>query len=131
MCRNCSECQNKNKKQLMYITYSELVVFMYWTGKSMNNLLSYRGLVDARISPSEKDLPVLEVMLKYSSLSVLRRSVFVVFTKLLDSFPKWKRPSEKFGISWLEYSLAMSENTFMYYVIMFLAFFSLIIQQIV
>ena len=28
-------------------------------GNSMNNLLSYCGLVDARISASEKDLPVL------------------------------------------------------------------------
>ena len=37
---------------------SELVVFMYWTGNSMDNLLSY-GLVDARLSASEKDLPVL------------------------------------------------------------------------
>ena len=35
-----------------------LVVFMSWTGNSMNNLLSYCGLVDARISASEKDLPV-------------------------------------------------------------------------
>jgi hypothetical protein len=26
---NCFECQNKNKKQLMYTTCSELVVFMY------------------------------------------------------------------------------------------------------
>ena len=26
---NCSECQNKNKKQFMYTTCSELVVFMY------------------------------------------------------------------------------------------------------
>ena len=43
----------------MYTTCSELVVFMYYlTGKSMNNLLSYCGLVDARISASEKDLPV-------------------------------------------------------------------------
>ena len=33
---------------------------MYWTGKSMNNLLSYCGLADARISVSEKDLPVVE-----------------------------------------------------------------------
>ena len=53
---NCSECQNK--KQFVYTTCSELVVFMYWTGKSMNNCLSYCGLVDARISASEKDLPV-------------------------------------------------------------------------
>ena len=42
----------------MYTTYSELAVFMYWTVKSMNNFLSYCGLVDARISASEKDLPV-------------------------------------------------------------------------
>ena len=55
---NCSEFQNKNKKQFVYTTSSELVVFMYWPGESMNNLLSYFGLVDARISTSEKDLPV-------------------------------------------------------------------------
>ena len=36
----------------------ELVVFMYRTGKSMNNVLSYCGLVDARKSAFEKDLPV-------------------------------------------------------------------------
>ena len=55
---NCSECQNKNKKQIVYTTCSELAIFMYWTFNSMNNLLSYCGLVDARISASEKDLPV-------------------------------------------------------------------------
>ena len=54
----CFECQNKNKKQFMYTTCSELVVFMYRTGKSMSNLLSYCGLVDARISASKKYLPV-------------------------------------------------------------------------
>ena len=54
---NCSECQNKNKKQFVYTTCSELGIFMYWTRNSMNNLLSYYGLVDARISPSDKDLP--------------------------------------------------------------------------
>ena len=42
----------------MYTTCSDLVVFMYRTGKSMNNLLSYCGLVDSRISTSDKDLPV-------------------------------------------------------------------------
>ena len=39
-------------------TRSELVVFIYRNGKSMNNLLSYCGLVDARIRASNKDLPV-------------------------------------------------------------------------
>ena len=42
----------------MYTPFSELVVFMYRTSKSMNNLLSYCGLVVARISAYEKDLPV-------------------------------------------------------------------------
>ena len=55
---NSSECQKKH--QFMYTTCSELVVFMYWTDKSMNNTLSYCGLVDARIDASDKDLPVKE-----------------------------------------------------------------------
>ena len=42
----------------MFSPCSELVVFLYWTGKSMNNLLSYCGLVDVRINASDKDLPV-------------------------------------------------------------------------
>ena len=55
---NCSECQNK--KQFVYTTCSELETFMYWSHNSMNNLLSYCGWVDTRISASEKDLPVLD-----------------------------------------------------------------------
>ena len=35
-----------------------LGIFMYWIGDSMNNLLSYCGLVELRIRASEKDLPV-------------------------------------------------------------------------
>ena len=42
----------------MYTTCSELVIFMYRTRNSMNNLLSYCGLVDESIGASE-DLPVL------------------------------------------------------------------------
>ena len=49
---NCFECQNKHTKTIY-------VHNMYWTGKSMNNLLSYFGLVDVRINASDKDLPVL------------------------------------------------------------------------
>ena len=45
--------------QNMFSPCSELVVFMYLTGKSMNILLSYCGLVDVRINASDKDLPVL------------------------------------------------------------------------
>ena len=54
----CSECQNKNKRQFVYTTCSDLVVFMYWTGKSMNNILPYCWLIETRIRASYKDLPV-------------------------------------------------------------------------
>ena len=44
-------------------TWAEYVLPMFCScsfhGNSMNNLLSYCGLVDAGISASEKDLPVL------------------------------------------------------------------------
>ena len=42
----------------MYTTCSELVGFIYWTGKSMNNLMSFCGLLDVRINASDIDLPV-------------------------------------------------------------------------
>ena len=52
----------------MYTTCSELVVFMYSIGRSMNNLLSYCGLVDVRINPSDKDLPVQLITMDVSAL---------------------------------------------------------------
>ena len=51
--------ENSKPEHVVYINCSDLEIFMYWTRNSMNNLLSYHGLVDARISASEKDLPVL------------------------------------------------------------------------
>ena len=45
--------------QFMHTRCSELVIFMYWTCDSMNNLLSYCVLVDARIRACDKDLPAL------------------------------------------------------------------------
>ena len=42
----------------MFSTCFELGIFMYWTCNSMNNLLSYCGLVDTRKSASKKDLPL-------------------------------------------------------------------------
>ena len=39
----------------------ELVVFLYWTRNSLNNLLSYFGLTDARMSASDKEQPVIIV----------------------------------------------------------------------
>ena len=43
----------------MYTTCSELGIFMYLTGDSMDNLLSYCGLVDAKIRASDNYLPVM------------------------------------------------------------------------
>ena len=42
----------------MFSTCCEVEIFMYWTRDSMNNLLSYCGLVDTKIRASDKDLPV-------------------------------------------------------------------------
>ena len=38
----------------MFSTCSELGIFMYWTGNSLDNLLLYCGLVDARIRIPKK-----------------------------------------------------------------------------
>jgi hypothetical protein len=56
--KNCFLLMFWHSEQFMYTTCSELGIFMYWTCNSMSNLLSYYGLFDARISASEKDLPV-------------------------------------------------------------------------
>ena len=42
----------------MFWRCSKLAIFMYWTHNSMNNLLSYYGLVDEKIRASDKDLPL-------------------------------------------------------------------------
>ena len=100
---------------------------MYWTHNSMNNLLSYYGLVNARIGASEKDLSVavlviLVIKLKgclsetpFSTLlgwKTLHPQTFQLqlLTFLLNSFHFWlfkKGPEkcciENFGVevSWI------------------------------
>ena len=59
--QNCSKCQNKTKATICVSTQHVLQVLILslhfsWT---MNNLLSYCGLVSAKIRASDKDLPVL------------------------------------------------------------------------
>ena len=41
-------------------------------GNSMNNLLSYCGLIDEKIRGSEKDLPVM-VIPRYTNIDVVQR----------------------------------------------------------
>ena len=54
----------------------ELGIFIYWTCNSMNNLLSYYGLVDAKIRASDKDLPV-QYILRLFLMRYLLRWMFV------------------------------------------------------
>ena len=42
------------------------VLNLYFGGNSMNNLLPYFGLTDARMRTSEKDLPVPIQVIKYN-----------------------------------------------------------------
>ena len=42
----------------MFSTCSKLGIFIYWTRNSVNNVSSYCGLFDARISASDKKLPL-------------------------------------------------------------------------
>ena len=72
-----------HSEHFMYTTCSELVVFMHWTGKSMNNLLSYFGLVDVKINAFDKDL---HVQMKISSLSWLK---FLRFFTVLMLYSFW------------------------------------------
>ena len=69
---------------------SELGIFMYWTRNSMNNLLSYCGLVDARISASEEDLPVYKIQnyadFVYQKLKLNKQSHATYYTVDL---PTW------------------------------------------
>ena len=55
----------------------ELVIFMYWTCNSMNNLLSYCGLIDTRIRASDKDLPVKNIIIfKVFTIIYLSKAIF-------------------------------------------------------
>ena len=53
------------------------VLLMFWAcsflGNSMNNLLSYCGLVDGRISSSEKDLPVSNLTLVENNKDIIKK----------------------------------------------------------
>ena len=57
----------QNKKQF----FTQHVVNLYFGGNSMNNLLSYCGLVDAKIRTSDKDLPVQKKMFQFIHTNLL------------------------------------------------------------
>ena len=69
MTKDCSWNYHEKYKRR---TWVEHVLSMFcacsFHGNSMNNLLSYCGLVDGRISASEKDLPVLRLKMVFIKL---------------------------------------------------------------
>ena len=69
----------------MFSPCSELGIFMYWTCNSMNNHLSYCGLVDARISASEKDLPVQQMKASKYRSKEDRKNVAATFSTSQES----------------------------------------------
>ena len=52
---------SKQKQNKIFCT--QHVLNLYFSGNSMNNILSYCGLTDARMRASEKDLPVKKELL--------------------------------------------------------------------
>ena len=58
----CFDIQNN----LMSTTFTEYLVLLYWTHNSVNNLSSYFWLIDARMSASDKYLPVLKIRKRYN-----------------------------------------------------------------
>ena len=95
----CFDIQNNFH---MYTTCSELVVFMYWTCKSINNLLSYCGLVHMRINASDKDL---RVPLKFKFWYI-----FIIVTFQLVSTEKANQHREYIALYCT--SITMSVTTF-------------------
>jgi hypothetical protein len=53
----------------------ELGIFMYQTFNSMNNLLSYCGLFDAKIRASDKDLPVKIYLVNKMLVALFSKSI--------------------------------------------------------
>ena len=89
---NCSEYQNK--KHFVCSTCSELGIFMYSTGNSMNTLLSYCGLFEAKIRAPDNYLLVISYKAKKNWLGLVFYSFYLQF--------KWKIVSsiiqEQYGL---------------------------------
>ena len=90
MYKYCFECQKTKTKNNNSIQH---VLNLYFSGNSINNLLSYCGLTDARMSASEKDLPVSIKFQEFGTLGpicqefqkVYAYCMWVLFSKNCDS----------------------------------------------
>ena len=80
---NCFLFLYWHSEQFMYTTCSELVVFIYWTHNLMYNLSSYCGLVDGRISASDR--------------FTCNSALYFIFIECFSTSPDWsvESPSEE------------------------------------
>ena len=69
---------------------------MHWTCNSMSNLLSYWGLVDAKIRASDKDLPVTEVIEIFSMFGQWKKTLPRQFDSIASAISSWN------GNKWLQ-----------------------------
>ena len=58
MTTDCSLNFNFSTRKMFFTQQFGTFIFLYWSCKSMNNLLSYCGLTDSRMSASDTDLHV-------------------------------------------------------------------------
>ena len=72
----------------------ELGIFMYWSSNSMNNMLSYCGLVDAKIRASDKDFPVIGDFLRLAD----RKQHCTVIIEIQKHIGTYGRPLIKLDI---------------------------------
>ena len=98
-------------EQFMCTTCSELVVFMYWTGKPMNNRLSYCGLLDVRTDVSDKDLPVQITEKITTNWQIPIWSEFLRRIKLRRLFQPWQ-PFTQFALHLSKAMEAVSSGYF-------------------
>ena len=85
MTNNCSWNYHENYKRRTWIKHG-LPIFCPWAcsfhGNSMNSLLSYCGLIDAKIRASDKDLPVQRFetfsLSGYDNFNALTNSALVI-----------------------------------------------------
>ena len=104
----------KHSEQFMYTT--ELGIFMYWTGDSMDNLLSYCGLVDAKIRASvlslffcEKFIPQYIILLQCRGIKKTAPSelIWLILISVHLFFLRPKKHDEKKQLTPFERKLLM------------------------
>ena len=120
----CFDIQNN------FCTQHELVFFLYWSRESMNNLSSYCGLTDSRMSASDTDLPV-PTYIHFKNQRCLKMSIKLNFyLKLTLNFAtsfRWTNMTSILSFLKNKISFGRSVNS---YVLVQVIFFLRLIAQI-